>query len=363
MTDLVFIDPVSTGYSRAVPGEDPGQFHGVDEDVQSVGEFIRLYTTRNLRWKSPKFLIGESYGTTRAAGLSGYLQGQGMYLNGIMLVSSVLNFQTIDFGTGNDLPYVMFLPTYTAAAWYHGVLNGKLQGQPLETTLAQAESFAMGEYATALLKGARLTSADEKALAAKISHFTGLSEDYVLKSHLRITEGRFFKELLRSQERTIGRYDARYTGVDRDSVGEDAEYDPSYAAVQGAFTAGFNQYVREDLQYESDLPYEILTGRVHPWNFGGFRNRYVEVAETLRKAMDYNPYLAVHVACGYYDLATPYLAAQYTFDHMPLPANLRQNISFSYYEAGHMMYLRHPDLVRLRANLAKFVTSAIPKEP
>ncbi len=363
VTDLVFIDPVSTGFSRAVPGEDPGQFHGVEEDVQSVGEFIRLYTTRNQRWMSPKFLIGESYGTTRAAGLSGFLQGQGMYLNGIMLVSSVLNFQTIDFNPGNDLPYVLYLPTYSAAAWYHGVLAKNLVDQGLPATLKEAEAFALGEYATALLKGSRLSPDEVKALAARISYYTGLSTEFILRSDLRVSSGRFFKELLRTQGRTIGRYDARYKGYDRDSAGEDAEYDPSYSAVQGSFTAGFNQYIREDLKYESDLPYEILTGRVHPWNYGNYRNRYVNVSETLRGALDYNPFLKVHIACGYYDLATPYLAAQYTFDHLPLPASLRDNVSFSYYGAGHMMYLRHADLVELRANLTKFIASALPKDP
>ena len=363
VTDLVFIDPVSTGYSRAVPGENPDQFHGVEEDVESVGEFIRLYTTRNKRWTSPKFLIGESYGTTRAAGLSGFLQNQGMYLNGIMLVSSVLNFQTLDFSPGNDLPAILYLPTYAAAAWYHGQLAKKLEDEGLPATLREAETFAQGEYAAGLLKGSGLTAEEQKALADKIAYYTGLSPEYVLRAGLRVSSGRYFKELLRAQGRTIGRYDARYKGFDRDSAGEDAEYDPSYAAVLGPFTAGFNQYVREDLKYESDLPYEILTRHVHPWNYGTARNRYVNVAETLRSSLNFNPFLKVHIACGYYDLATPYLAAQYTFDHLPLDASLRKNISFSYYQAGHMMYLHKPDLVELRANLAKFIESAIPQAP
>jgi carboxypeptidase C (cathepsin A) len=361
-TDLVFIDPVSTGYSRAVPGQNPDQFHGVEEDIQSVGEFIRLYTTRNKRWVSPKFLIGESYGTTRAAGLSGFLQDEGMYLNGIVLVSSVLNFQTLDFGPGNDLPYVLYLPTYTAAAWRHGVLDKKLQDQGLRPTLAEAENFAKQEYATGLLKGAVMPDNERNALAGRIAYYTGLSSNYVIRSGLRVPADRFFKELLRSQGKTVGRYDARYTGADRDDAGEQADYDPSYSAVLGPFTAGVNQYVREDLGFESDLPYEVLTGRVHPWNFGNYRNRYVNVAETLRSALVQNPYLKVHVACGYYDLATPYLAANYTFDHLPMAASLRQNISMSYYEAGHMMYLHHASLVDLRSNLTAFIASAVSRD-
>ncbi len=362
-TDLVFIDPVSTGYSRPVPGENPQQFHGVQQDISSVGEFIRLYATRNKRWTSPKFLIGESYGTTRAAGLSGFLEKEeGMYLNGVMLVSAVLNFQTIDFSPGNDLAYVMFLPSYTAAAWFHGRLAKPLQDQPLEAVLGQAEAFARGDYAAALLQGDRLAPDVRDRVRDRVAELTGLTPEYVEQAHLRIRSSRFFKELLRGTGRTIGRYDSRYLGIDRDEAGEHAEFDPSYAAVLGTFTATFNQYVRDELEFESDLPYEILTGRVQPWDFGNFKNRYVDVAETLRQAITWNPFLKVFVANGFYDLATPYLGTIYTFDHLGLDPSLRGNISMGFYKAGHMMYLRRSSLRQLKADLGRFIDGAVARK-
>ena len=360
-TDLVFIDPVSTGYSRPAPGEDARQFHGVQEDIRSVGEFIRIYATREKRWLSPKFLIGESYGTTRAAGLSGYLQDRyGLYLNGIMLVSSVLNFETLSFSPGNDLPYVLFLPTYTAAAWYHHRLSPELETD-LKQTLQQAEEFALGEYSRALMQDAALPAVKREQVVRDLARFTGLSTNYIQHARLRIKISRFTKELLRDQERTVGRYDSRYTGIDRDAAGETSEYDPSYAAVLGVFTATMNDYVRTQLEYTSDLPYEILTGKVAPWNYGEYQNRYVEVAETLRQAMTQNPYLKVFVANGYYDLATPFLATRYTFDHLGLDPTLQKNLSMGYYEAGHMMYLHKPSLVQLKKDLAHFIESATPR--
>ncbi|MDZ7413124.1 MAG: peptidase S10 [candidate division KSB1 bacterium] len=359
VTDLVFIDPVTTGYSRAVPGEDPRQFHGVDEDVVWVGEFIRLYTTRFMRWASPKFLIGESYGTTRAAALAGHLQERhGMYLNGIMLISAILNFQTANFAVGNDLPYILFLPSYTATAWYHRRLPPELQSD-LVVALRRAEGFAMGTYATALMKGDALTEAETGAVADSVAMLTGLSEVYVRQSNLRIAMARFVKELLRLERRTVGRLDSRFKGIDRDAAGERYEFDPSYAAIQGPFTATLNDYVRRELKFESDLPYEILTGRVSPWNYAPYQNRYLNVAETLRKAMSMNPYLRVFVACGLYDLATPYFAAKYTVEHMELDPSLRGNITVRCYEAGHMMYIHKPSLVALKEDLASFVRNAI----
>lgn len=354
-TDLVFIDPVSTGYSRAVPGEDPGQFHGVKQDIESVGEFIRLYTTRNERWLSPKFLIGESYGTTRAAGLAGYLQNRhGMYLNGIMLVSAILNFQTARFDVGNDLPFVLFLPTYTATAWYHKKLPDNLQND-LPGTLRQVEKFALNEYTLALMKGKDLTNSEKDSVANKLSRFTGLSREYVRQSNLRIYIFRFVKELLRDRRRTVGRLDSRFTGIDRDAAGESFDYDPSYAAIQGPFTATMNDYVRRELKFKSDLPYEILTGRVRPWDFKNYENRYVNVAETLREAMTKNPALKVFVANGYYDLATPYFATLYTFNHLGLDASLQKNVSMGFYEAGHMMYIQQASLRKLKKDLSGFI--------
>lgn len=361
LTDLVFIDPVSTGYSRAVPGEKPDQFHHFSKDIETVGEFIRLYTTRNGRWTSPKFLIGESYGTTRAAGLAGFLQERhGFYLNGIMLVSSILNFQTALFDVGNDLPYILYLPTYTATAWYHQCLDAALQAS-LRQTLADVEAFAQGEYTLALMKGNTLGAAERTAIAQTLARYTGLSADYIERTNLRIEISRFVKELLRQRRRTVGRLDSRFTGVDRDAAGEQFEFDPSYASIQGPYTATLNDYVRRELKFESDLPYEILTGRVFPWNYDQHQNQYVNVAETLRKAITQNPFLKVFVASGYYDLATPYLATLYTLNHLELEPELQQNIAVAHYEAGHMMYIHLPSLAQLKADLAEFMLAAIPQ--
>lgn len=357
-SDLVFIDPVSTGFTRSIPLDDAGKYHGVDQDLQSVGDFIRLYTTRYERWASPKFLIGESYGTTRAAGLSGYLEDRyGLYLNGIVLVSSVLNFETLSFNVGNDLPYILYLPTETATAWYHKKLPPDLQSDQ-KKALAEAEAFALGDYTHALMQGAALTEAERAAAAKELARLTGLAQEYVERANLRVTAGHFFKELLRKEGLTIGRYDSRMTGVDRDAVGANAEYDPSYTSVLGPFAACFNAYVRSELKFESDLPYEVLTGKVNPWDYNDARNSYLDVAETLRRAITHNPYLKVFVANGHYDLATPYLATRYTFDHMGLPPNIRGNVSMGYYEAGHMMYVNQPSRVALKGDLARFVRKA-----
>ena len=356
-TDLVFIDPVSTGYSRAVEGEKPRPFHGFKKDIQSVGDFIRLYTTRYGRWLSPKFLIGESYGTTRAAGLSGYLQERhGLYLNGIMLVSAVLDFQTIDFSYGNDLPYILFLPGYAATAWYHRKLKTR---KPLQALLKEVEAFALGEYAAALLKGDRLTRAERARIVEKLARYTGLDPQFIERSNLRPVDQHFFKELLRDRGRTIGRLDSRFTGIDRLGVTEAHEYDPLLTNVLGPYTAAFYDYVRRELNFESDLPYEILSARVRPWSWAEFEGQFVTVTETLRKAMTINPFLKVLVANGYYDLGTPYFASEYTFDHLGLDESLRANVSMTYYEAGHMMYIHLPSLAELKADLAAFVRGAL----
>jgi carboxypeptidase C (cathepsin A) len=358
VTDLVFIDPVSTGYSRAVPGEPPKQFHGIEEDVQSVAEFIRLYTTRNKRWPSSKFLAGESYGTTRAAGLSGYLQQHfGMYLNGIVLVSSILNFETAEFDTGNDLPYLLYLPSYTAIAWYHKKLSPDLQND-LQKAVDESRKFAAGEYADALMTGDNLSSDRRKEITQKLARLTGLSPNFVDECNLRVQLGRFTKELLRDQRRTVGRLDGRFIGIDADSSGARPDYDPSMAAIIGPYTGALLDYVRNDLKFESDLPYEILTPRVQPWSFAPYENRYVNVAETLRSAMTENPFLHVFVAKGYYDLATPFFAADYTFDHLGLDASLRGHLSGAYYEAGHMMYVHPPSLAKLKQDIARFMSAA-----
>jgi len=355
-TDLVFIDPMNTGYSRPVEGEKPKEWHGFKKDIQSVGDFIRLYTTRNNRWLSPKFLIGESYGTTRASGLSGYLQERyGLYPNGIMLVSVVLDFATLDFDLNNDLPYILFLPGYTATAWYHNVLTPH---KPLQTWLKEAEEFALGDYAKALLKGSSLTKEERAQIVEKVSYYTGISGQFIERSNLRIHAQHFFKELLRERGLTVGRLDSRLTGRDRLGITEAPEYDPLLTNITGPFMATFYDYVRSELKFESDLPYETLSGFVHPWSYAEFENRYVNVGETLRAAMTYNPHLKVFVANGYYDLGTPYFATEYTFNHLGLDESLRKNISMEYYDAGHMMYIHIPSLKQMKRDLAGFIKGA-----
>ena len=360
-TDLVFIDPVSTGFSRTIGEEDPHQFHGIEEDVRSVGEFIRLYTTRYERWASPKFLIGESYGTTRAAGLSGYLQDErGIYLNGIMLVSSILNFETARFGEGNDMPHILFLPTYTATAWYHKKLPADLQGD-LQKALRESEEFATGDYTRALLQGDQMTASDTAAIVGKLARLTGLSETYIRQTNLRVWIWRFCKELLREGRRTVGRLDSRFVGVSADAASDGPDYDPSMAGIMGPYSATLNDYVRRELKFQSDLPYEILTGKVHPWSYKGYENSFVNVGKTLRDAMNQNPHLKVWVASGYYDLATPYFATDYTFSHLGLEPESRDRVSIDYYEAGHMMYIHIPSLVKMKADMVEFIDSAVPK--
>jgi carboxypeptidase C (cathepsin A) len=356
-TDLVFIDPMNTGYSRPVEGMKPKEWHGFKKDIQLVGDFIRLYTTRANRWLSPKFLIGESYGTTRAAGLAGYLQERhGMYLNGIMLVSAVLDFATLDFNINNDLPYILFLPGYAATAWYHDLLKPH---RPLQTWLKEAEEFALGDYARALLKGDGMSKEEREQIVDKVATYTGVSKQFVERSRLRINAFHYFKELLRERGLTVGRLDSRFTGKDRLDVNEYAEYDPLLANVMGPYTAGFYDYVRSELKFESDLSYEILSEFVHPWSYAEFENQYVNVGETLRKAMTLNPYLKIFVANGYYDLGTPYFATEYTFDHLSLDENVHKNITMEYYEAGHMMYIHIPSLKQLKEDLANFILRAI----
>lgn len=358
VSDLVFIDPVSTGYSRTIPGEKAEQFHDVKKDIESVGDFIHLFTTRNKRWASPKFLIGESYGTTRAAGLSGYIQERhGMYLNGIILISSVLNFATARFDPGNDLPYILFLPTYTATAWYHKKLPQKYLDD-LHKTLERVKSFAFNNYSLALMKGSSISTEERNEIANQLAQFTGLSREYILKTDLRINIFRFCKELLRDEGLSIGRLDSRFTGKDRDNAGEIFERDPSYSAILGPYAATFNHYIRDNLDFEYDLPYEILTPLYLKWKYDKFENQYLNVAETLREAIATNPALKVFVANGYYDFATPFFATEYTFNHIGLPDEHLDNISMEYYEAGHMMYLHMPSLEKLHLDLSKFIGSA-----
>jgi carboxypeptidase C (cathepsin A) len=362
LADLVFIDPVSTGFSRAVDEKNAKNYHGIQEDATAIAEFIRLYCTQNKRWESPKYIAGESYGTTRAATLAGHLQTRtGLRLNGVILVSAVLNFGTVRPDDGNDLPHVCFLPTYAATAWHHKKFTGAATDdmkRPLAAALKEVEDFANGEYAAALHKGLALADTDRSVIADKVARYCGVSKEFVLRNDLRIEPSRFRKELLRTEGKIVGRYDSRYAAKDGNDAAEHPDFDPSYAAVQGSYTEAFNRYIRGTLNYETDQPYEILTGRVHPWNYGQQGNgRYVNVVPALRTALQQNPSLRVFVANGLMDLATPYAATHHTFHHLGSDKDLLKRVSMSYYEAGHMMYLHKPSLLKLRKDLEAFLTA------
>jgi len=353
-TDLVFIDPVATGFSRMLPGKAPHKYHGVMEDIQSVAEFIRLYVSRNARWGSPKFVIGESYGTTRASGLTGYfLSAHRMYINGTILVS--MTGLGVDRGTDHD--HMVILPHYTATAWYHKALASDMQAKPLRELLDEAEAFATGEYALALSKGGWLSESEREAVAAKMAKFTGLSVEYVKNSNLRVERQRFRKELLRSRGVTVGRLDSRYIGTDRDSAGENIEFDPAMANWNGPFTGAVNRYFKEELKIQTDMTYNIF-GNVRPWK----GRREVNVGEMLRRALHENPFLKVFILEGYYDGACDYFGAQYTMSHLDLTGRLQDRISFGFYESGHMMYIHLPSLQKSKQDLTDFIRSACPSK-
>ena len=353
-TDLVFIDPVMTGYSRPAEGVDKKEFTGYEEDIKSVGEFIYSFTGLQRRWGSPKYLAGESYGTTRAAGLSGQLQDRyGLYINGLVLVSAITNFQTARFEKGNDLPYPLFLPTYAATAWYHGKLNKKFDN--LEKLLSEVEAFALNDYNTALMKGDRLNTEEKNEIAKRLAEYTGLSEKYIHQTNLRINIQRFVKELRRDESITVGRLDSRIIASDYDDAGERYEFDPSYnLAIYGPYTMAIHEHLQKNLKISKDIPYEILTGRVQPWNYANVQNQYLNVSETMRSAMIKNPNLKVIILNGYYDLATPYFATQYTIDHMFLPPDRKKDIEMCYYPSGHMMYIQKSSLIKMTEDVRKF---------
>ena len=354
-TDLVFIDPVGTGYSRADSPDLNRQYHGLRGDIESVGDFIRIYLTHNERWGSPLYLVGESYGTTRASGLSDYLVDNGIALNGVVLVSTVLNFQTLRFGQGNDLPYYLYLPSYAATAWYHKKLDDELQAKSVEEFLEEVEGWTINTYAKALERGGRMSDEERAEVVKTLARYTGLSEEYVENADLRLEIMRFTKELLRDQRRTVGRLDSRYKGIDASGIGERIEVDPSMSAIRAPYTSAFQQYIREELGFETDRPYFILGEGVGNWDYGPAGNGYADTSAALRDAFAKNPFLKVHVASGYFDLATPYFAADYTLAHMDLAPEQRANISTSRYEAGHMMYVHGPSLEKLSGAIGEFV--------
>ncbi len=356
-SDLVFIDAVGTGLSRIVGKGEGKDFFGVDPDIRSFADFITRYVTVNARWNSPKFLLGESYGTTRAAGLAEALDRRGMPLNGVVLVSSWLDGY-VDFGNppfALDVPYTLYLPTMTATAWYHHALPD--QGQDLETVLRTVRDFALGDYAHALARGKNLSDAERTRVAGELHRFTGLPVDFIERANLRITPERFEKELLRGGRRTTGRLDSRYLGIDHDAAGESPEYDAADAAISGAYTSAFNDYLKVDLKYDADRVYQT-SGDVGDWDWHhrtlGGQYPMFDVSEDLRQAMTTNPELKVFSANGYYDFATPFFETEYTLDHMGLDPSLYDNISYGYYESGHMIYLNAESLVALKRDLAAF---------
>src|SRR6266704_907949 len=354
-TDLVFIDPVGTGYSRAARPELAARFFGLNGDIESVGEFIRMYLTRYERWTSPLFLAGESYGTTRASALSGYLIDRGIAFNGIVLISTIMNFETTDFAAGNDIAYVMFLPSYAATAWYHKKLPRDLQSKSVQQVVNEVEQWAANDYMLALEKGDRLTGKDRDEVIAQLARYTGLDKQFIDNANLRVSLNFFRKELLRDEKRSIGRLDARFRGFDSSYVTAGPDFDASEAAIRPPYTSTFNNYVRSELNYKSDLEYYILGGGItSPWNWNT-NNGYVDTSVALRNALARNPYLKIFVAMGYYDMATPYFAVQYTLHHISIDPVLLRNFSTGYYEAGHMMYIDEKSLGRLRSDIGKFI--------
>jgi carboxypeptidase C (cathepsin A) len=353
VTDLVFIDPVSTGLSRAAKGEKAEQFFGVDEDIEAVGEFIRLFTTREQRWSSRKFLCGESYGVLRAAGVVDYLQdNHAMYFDGLMLVSGLLNWQTLSADPGNDLPFITTLPTLTATAHYHHKLGQDLQAD-FDKAVRDSRAFAFGEYATALLRGRTLPADERRRIAEKLAHFTGLTAQQIDEQELRIRPEYFREMLLREQGKILGRFDARVTSEDANRARLAPDFDPSLSNVIGAFSSSVNAYIRGELGYESDHPYRVLAGL--PWRYTSFANKYVAMEPRLADAMKQNPKLRVLVLVGRRDLAVPPDAMRFSIDHLPIPDSLRSNVRFVEFDSGHMMYLYAKDAEKLRTDLAGFV--------
>lgn len=362
-SDLVFIDAIGTGFSRIVGKGTPKDFYGTDADIASFGKFIRRYVTVNNRWNSPKFLLGESYGTTRAAGMAEWLQRSGIALNGVVLQSSWLNAY-VDFPGppfALDLPYELYLPTMAAVAWYHDKIPNK--PADLAVFVQQARVFALGDYARALSQGDKLSAADTQAIARKLHDFIGLPVQYILNAKLRVNPFRFEKELLRGQGRTIGRLDARFEGIDADNAGETPGYDPTGTATGPAFTAAFHWYLENDLKYKTTLGYLVSNYKVNiHWNNGqkihGQEYPMMDTEENLREAMTENPHLKVFSANGYFDFATPFFETEWDLDHMGLDLSLVKNISYGYYESGHMIYLHVPALAKYKADLTRFYNSA-----
>ena len=356
-TDLVFIDPVDTGYSRATSDEFAKKIKGVTGDLECIGEFIRLYMSKYQRWTSPLFLAGESYGTFRSAGLAGYLADKGIIFNGIILISSILNMQTARFQVGNDLPYQLFLPTYAATAWYHGQLADEYQQMDVRAFLDEVEAWVEGTYVQALSLGDRIPDDLRSDVLDGLVKYTGLSRDYLDLANLRIEIMAFCKELLRSDRETVGRIDSRYKGKDKSGVSQTPDYDPSLNVIWPPFTTTLNQYFREELGYENDAEYHILRGL--EWDWGSAKDGHADTSALLREAMAKNPYMRVYVASGYFDLATPYYATIYTLNHMGLDPSAHARLTLEEFPVGHMVYVEKNALAKLQTDVATFIDLAV----
>lgn len=349
--DLVFIDPVSTGYSRAEKDGNAKDFHGLQSDIESVGDFIRIWITENKRWGSPKYLCGESYGGIRAAGLSQHLQDRyGMSLNGVILLSSLLDFRTLSGSQGSQLSYQVYLPTFATTAHFHKKIEGDR-----EAILREAREFAFGEYGVALMKGNAITKEEKETVAAKLSKLTGIPAETWIRKSLRIDPLEFRKELLREEGKVIGRFDARVAWSSTEPNATSAEYDPSYSLAIGAFSTAMLSYLGDELGWKEDQPYEVLTGKVGPWIYGS-DNRIVNLTGRISDAIRDNPKLRVLVMGAHADLATPPEGVPYSLrQEVDLPEDLRDQFTFTYYDAGHMFYINPPDLVKARADLVEFL--------
>jgi carboxypeptidase C (cathepsin A) len=354
LTDLVFIDPVGTGFSRPAAGIEAKAFYGIDKDVSSIGEFIRAYVTRFERWESPKFLAGESYGGFRAVLLTGHLHGHyGMDCNGLILLSPALGFQNFVFAPGNFLPYTLFLPAYTAAAFYHKKLPPPLLSD-LKQTLGQVEIWTMKEYLLALSRGDSLTAQERKGVVDKLAAYTGLSEDYIQRQKLGITNRQFSRELLRSRGLVVGILDSRLTAA-AESVKSFFD-EPDMVLTIGPYMGALNSHLRRDLKYESNLPYRFFSSEANSsWDFGSAEKGYPSVTDSLAALITKFDYFKVFIARGYYDLDIGYFATVYDINHLGLPSALRANITLRFYDAGHQIYVHLASLKRLKRDVAEFI--------
>ncbi|MFI4951084.1 MAG: S10 family peptidase [Caulobacterales bacterium] len=359
-SDLVFLDAIGAGYSRPLGDTKGTAFWGVDQDIDAFARGIQRYVTINHRWNSPKFLFGESYGTTRSAGLVYALQERGLQFNGVLILSSILNYGVRD--AGFDHIYVTYLPSYAATAAYHKKIP---QPADLNAFLAEVRDWAAGAYQVALSKGSNISEAELDATARKMSAYTGLSVDFIKRANLRVDLSRFRKELLRDQRRTLGRYDSRFTGIDYDAAGENSEYDPSDTGIHGAYVAALHEHLEKDLGYTSDLNYwPSGPGINRAWDWkhkapgSQFASQVADTAQDLGLAIRENPHLMVYSLNGIYDMATPFFGTEYDLAHMQLDPTLRNNVRFAYYPSGHMVYLNQDALRQLKADVARFYDDA-----